>query len=142
MKRKWFLLNGKIPAICVLILALVLMLAGTAAAAGDINVSVDLTYEYQMARDVLPLVNAFRHETDVWYWNSDDTTKTFLNDLPDMVLDYGMEKVAMKRAAECAIRYSHTRPNGEDWKSIYPQTGGRAENIAAGYRSSQDVFNG
>ena len=47
----------------------------------------------------------------------------------------------MKRAAEIAIYYSHTRPNGESCFTAYTvQRGARAENIAMGYPSADSVF--
>ena len=130
--KKW---TGLI--LCLLLIAI----CAFAAADGDIHVSVEVTYEYDMAREVIQLVNDFRQEEDVWYWNEDNTTTTVLNNLPDLTRDEDLEKVAMQRAAECAIYYAHTRPNGESCFSIYPASNALAENIAMGQWSAEQVFN-
>ena len=101
----------------------------------------NLIYEYDKARAVFPLVNAFRAEEGVWYWNGNNSAKVYPTGLRPLSYDYGLEKTAMRRAAECAIRYAHTRPNGESWSTVYPSGGGyRAENIAIGYGSASRVF--
>ena len=106
----------------------------------DAVLKVDLVYRYDMAREVFPLVNAFRAEEGVWYWSSNNTTKVYPTGLRPLNYDYGLEKTAMRRAAECAIRYAHTRPNGESCYTIYPGGGGyRGENIAAGRDSASRV---
>ena len=60
-----------------------------------------------------------------------------------MRYDYELEKVAMKRAAEIAVSFNHTRPNGKDpwsaYSKIYQNTY-MGENIAAGILTAQDVF--
>ena len=61
--------------------------------------------------------------SDAWYWNSDDTTKTTCDNLSELAYDYDLEKLAMKRAAEIALSYAHTRPNGERCFSIYDEEG-------------------
>ena len=112
-----------------------LLLPLTAAFADDNTVilQVNVFYDYDKARSVFPLVNDFRAEEDVWYWNSDNSEKVRPAGLLPLVYDYGLEKVAMQRAAECAIRYAHTRPNDTAWSTISPGGAGyRAENIASG----------
>ena len=123
------------------LLCLSLLPAAVAEEQTTVDVQVTLTYCYDMTESMLPLINAFRAEDGVWYWNEDNATKTVLSDLPAMTYDYGLETVAMQRAAECAIYYSHTRPDGTPWYTIYPEamTG---ENIAAGFGTVQDMFDG
>lgn len=116
------------------------LLLGTAAAEDEIDVSVDLTYEYTMARDVLGFVNDFRTH-DTWQYDKDNN-KVDVPAQSALIYDDGLENVAMQRAAECAIRYAHERPNGQSCFSIYPSGGARGENIAAGYTSASAVFNG
>ena len=132
------------------LLALVLMLAVSAALADDdtvtdtVTVKVELSYQYSMARDMITAINNFRTGADgkdVWYWNSDDETKTIVTGLEPLTYDYGLEKVAMQRAAECAVFYAHMRPNGKSCFTIYPSSGS-GENIAAGYRTTAAVFDG
>lgn len=51
-----------------------------------------------------------------------------------------------ERAAEIALSFSHTRPNGEICWTAYEDYGYQsnysAENIAAGYSTASDVFEG
>ncbi|MBQ3869653.1 MAG: hypothetical protein II777_03820 [Clostridia bacterium] len=68
------------------------------------------------------------------------------NGLEPLVLSKKLTQLAMQRAAECALYYSHTRPSGDscftvDEKGIYSSTGYlNAENIAAGQRSGASVI--
>ncbi len=128
-------------------LVLVLSLAAAAGLADDsdpVRVRVELTYEYEMAESMIDLINEFRTGKDAWYYNDDTKTeKTDLTgQLGTLVYDYGLEKAAMQRAAECAVQYGHTRPNGESCFTVYPNYGYTAmgENIAAGYTTTESVF--
>ena len=70
------------------------------------------------------MINDMRtSSTDAWYWNEDDTAKVVCSDLQELAYDYDLEKIAMKRAAEIALSYSHTRPNGESCFRIYGEEG-------------------
>ncbi len=71
------------------------------------------------SRDDLKLVNALRTGNDAWAWNESGTQKIKYQALKELTYDYGLEEIAMQRAAEIAIRYSHTRPNGEEWDSLF-----------------------
>ena len=115
------------------------------AAGTDINVQLDVTYSQTDAREMLTLVNDFRASDQAWYWDEDDTTKTDLTgQLEGLTYDYNLERVAMQRAAEIVVTYSHTRPDGTDWYTAYGELGANyrsaAENIAVGYTSAEDVF--
>lgn len=107
---------------------------------------VKVTYGQTEGRNIADLVNEFRTGNDAWYWNEDDETKTAFapNELHPLEYDYGLEKVAMQRAAELALAYSHTRPNGEDCFEAYDEFGISfgwwGENIAIGYRNAESVF--
>ncbi len=61
--------------------------------------------------------------------------------LSTLTMDKTLLSVAMKRAAEIGVYYSHTRPNGESCFSIC-DVGYAGENIAIGYTQPQDVMNG
>lgn len=105
------------------------------------TVSVNVKYCQTEARSMLSMVNAFRTGDDAWYWNEDDTTKTTCTNLKEYKYDYTLEKVAMQRAAETAIYWTHARPNGDsDPWSAYTDSGcsysSAGENIA--YNSSSD----
>lgn len=110
------------------------------------TVQLDVTYCQTEARSILDMVNDFRTGDDAWYWNSDNTTKTVCTDLSKLSYDYELEKVAMQRAAEIALSFSHTRTNGELCWTAYDEAGytytAAGENIAAGYTSAQSVFEG
>lgn len=61
----------------------------------------------------------------------------------ELEYDYELERVAMQRAAEIALSYDHTRPNGKACFTAYPSGyRGMGENIAAGYGSAAEVFDG
>ncbi|SFQ22175.1 Listeria/Bacterioides repeat-containing protein [Butyrivibrio proteoclasticus] len=107
------------------------------------TVLVSGTYCGSMARSMFNSVNGFRTKSNVWQWNSDNSTKTYFNtsgttSLQPLQYDYDLEKAAMERAKELAVMYSHTRPNGRSKGSITRRNGG--ENIAYGYRTADSVL--
>ncbi|MCR5449549.1 MAG: Ig-like domain-containing protein [Solobacterium sp.] len=66
-----------------------------------------VTYNQSSARDLAQQLNYYR-------WN---TAK-----INTLTYDYTIEKYAMKRAAEIVMNYSHTRPNGNAWHTIFDKT--------------------
>ena len=112
---------------------------------GTYQVQYDVTYDQTGARSMLEMVNAFRTGDDAWYWDKSDTTKVQVTGLQPLTYDYELEKVAMQRAAEIAISFTHTRPNGTDCWTAYNEVGGnfgypQAENIAAGNWTAAATF--
>ena len=106
-------------------------------------VKIKVTYGQTEARAMLADINAFRtSETDAWCWDiSDSKRQPCLT--TELEYDYELERVAMQRAAEIALSYDHTRPNGEACFTAYPSGyRGMGENIAAGYASAAEVFDG
>lgn len=106
-------------------------------------VKIKVTYGQTEARAMLADINAFRtSETDAWCWDMSDNTKQPCL-TTELEYDYELERVAMQRAAEIALSYDHTRPNGKACFTAYP-FGYRemGENIAAGYASAAEVFDG
>ena len=102
-----------------------------------------VTYGQTEAREMIDLINELRLPENAWYWNEDDATKTEPKDLKPLVYDYALERIAMQRAAELAVSYSHTRPDGTRCFTAYDifcSKGG--ENIAYGYPtlSGETVF--
>jgi uncharacterized repeat protein (TIGR02543 family) len=101
-----------------------------------------------MARSMFDSVNSFRTKSNVWQWNSDDSTKTYYNTsgkttLSPLQYDYDLEKAAMERAKELAVMYSHTRPNGKSNGTITRRSNTTyGENIAYGYSSADSVLEG
>ena len=71
-----------------------------------VPVSISVKYGQTEARTILDMINEARTNSEhAWYWNKDDTTKTFCTDLKELEYDYDLERVAMKRAAEIALSY-------------------------------------
>ena len=102
------------------------------------TIQTSVRYEQTEARRMLDMINEFRTGENAWYWNSDNTTKTWMNDLSEYKYDYTLEKLAMQRAAEVALNFDHTRPDGNSCNSISGRIS--AENIAAGKRTAEDTF--
>ena len=116
-----------------------------------IELPIEVTYWQSEARKQLEMINSFRAESNVSYWNQDNETKTTYNvpgdsqsQLGSITYDYDLEKVAMKRAFESAVLWDHMRPNGTKWSTIHEEFGYpiviRSENLAAGQRNSTSVF--
>lgn len=84
------------------------------------------TFDYDEATEVFQQLNALRASLG----------------LKALTMDKDLMDVAMQRAAESSIYYSHTRPNGETCFSLFP-SGSRvmAENIAAGQANATEVMN-
>lgn len=108
------------------------------------SVEYDGTYCQTDCRKMLDLVNEFRTGDDAWYWNEDNSEKVECGELSELTYDYNLEKIAMQRAAECAIYYSHTRPNGGSCFDVYDEYNyplwSVGENIAVGQASYSSVF--
>ena len=92
-----------------------------------LDVSIEGEELYDEAYEVLRILNAEREK----------------NGLSPLKMDKALLEAAMLRAAECAVYYSHTRPNGESCFTAFPAGGySQAENIAMGYGSAADVMDG
>ena len=101
------------------------------------------SYGQSEARSMLSMINDFRTGSDAWYLNEDNSTKTRCSNLEKLVYDYDLERIAMQRAAEIAVSFSHTRPNGELCFSLFSNDYfAKGENIAAGYPDAESVFVG
>lgn len=110
------------------------------AATDTARVSIGVKYGQTEARSMLSMVNKFRTGDDAWAWNESDTVKVRYGGLNKLTYDYGLERVAKLRAAEIALSYSHTRPNGSSCFTAYAGGSYRGENIAAGYTTAKSVF--
>lgn len=90
---------------------------------GMLTADVSVKLDYGSAWEVLDQLNAYRSGKG----------------LSRLTMDEGDLEFAMQRAAECAVYYSHTRPDGSScFQFSYP----RAENIAAGYTNASNVMSG
>lgn len=95
------------------------------------------------ARNMLNLINDFRHSEDAWYWDEDDSRKIKCDNLNSLTYDYELEKVAVTRVIEITAYFEHERPNGEMFDSAYPSDITymcKGENIASGYEDEKAVF--
>ncbi len=128
--------------IVLLLVCLVLSLPFLAGMAEDtpVQVQIDLEYRYDMTESMLPYINEFRQGNDAWYWNQDNQTITTVTGLAPMQYDYGLEYTAMQRAAECAVYFDHTRPDGSAFWTGYPSLPMVGENIAVGYNSYDSTY--
>ncbi len=93
--------------------------------------AVDGQENYTEAYEVLRLLNEHRAA----------------NGLPALEMDERLLDLAMQRAAEQAVYYDHTRPDGTEWKTVlateWPELPGLstwAENIAMGYPTAANVM--
>ena len=94
--------------------------------------------------DAYIYLNDFRCEKGVWYWNSDDTTKTVFNIgsgniLKPLARDAELEQTAKLRAQEIVKLFSHTRPDGTICFTAYPDLLALGENIAYGQTTCKEV---
>lgn len=117
-----------------------------------INTQMSAQYGQTDARKMLDYINAFRigkgdgNHADHPHSALDHDDKTWVDypDLPPLQYDYELEKVAMQRAAEIALTFSHTRPNASDaLSSAFPDrfyAGSLGENIAAGHDCAWFTF--
>ncbi len=113
------------------------------------NINIEATYGQTEARTMLKMINDWRTGDDAWYWSDQTSTNKIWfntnssNQLSELTYDYALEQIAMIRAAEIAISFAHTRPNGEDcYSATYKGVRSYGENIAIGYTSASAVFVG
>ena len=112
----------------------------TAQASGDtVSLGVTANYNQTEARKMLDMVNDFRTGNDTWAWNESNTQKVWYRNLSKLKYDYGLERIAMQRAAEIALNMSHDRPDGTD---IYhdPYREGMLENLTKGAQTREGAF--
>lgn len=113
-----------------------------ASAAEGTSITVDVAVQYGQteAREMLDMINEFR-ASGAKCWDKTDTEEVLYTGLDALDYDYGLEQTAMQRAAEIALMFAHTRPNGEDcWTAYEGWQGAKAENIAAGSSTTEGAF--
>jgi len=127
-----------------LLLTAVILLSSfsfAANAAEEYRAVINAQFGQTAAREMLDLINGLRQSDDAWYWNENNTEKVVLSGLSALVYDYQLERTAMQRAAEIAVYYSHTRPNGEScWTAYEGSYYTAGENIAYGFNTFESVF--
>ena len=137
------------PRYLILVLTTALLLGFYSAdlkAASILNCSVTGIYNQVSARACYELIRDWRNNggDTRWYWNEDNTTKTFITNPKDIKYSYNLEQIAMQRAIEYTIANGHNRPNGETFSSFtYNGTRSYGECLlraTAGYYDAEDVF--
>ena len=121
--------------VCLLaaILCLSYPLRAAAEDTGKTDVQMTVLFGQTEARRMLDMINGFRTGDEAYYWNSSNTEQVASKGEP-LAYSYALEEIAMQRAAECALSFSHTRPDGTRCFSATAADGTRSygENIAAG----------
>ena len=99
------------------------------------------TFGQTEARSMLDMVNAFRTGDEAYCWNESNTAQVPSKGEP-LTYSYALEEIAMQRAAEIALSFSHTRPDGTSCFSATASDGTRSygENIAAGSSTANGAF--
>ncbi len=112
-----------------------------AAGQGTVVSEITVTYGQTEARTMLDMINQFRTGDDTWAWAPNNQDKDYYENLGELTYDPVLERVAMQRAAEIALSFSHIRPNGEQCWTAFP-SGYIAwgENIAAGAVTAEEAF--
>ena len=115
---------------------------------GASNISFEYSFQYGQteARTMLDMVNDFRTGPEAWYWDEDNKTRVDCPNLSELTYDYQLEKVAMLRAREVAVLFSHTRPNGTSCGTALDELGyswwARGENLAGGFTTAEEAYIG
>ena len=138
LRKRWFR-----SLYAVLVAALVFVLCMQPAAAAAEQYSITGKFYQSESRATLALINSFRQGDNAWHWNEDNATKTVKTGLCAMTYDYNLELIAMQRAAEIAVFYSHERPDGTPFYTVkVSSTTSSAENIAicTGNMSAEEAF--
>lgn len=105
------------------LLCLMVLFPGVMAQAAS-SKSVTGTCNYDYAYQILELVNQERGKAGA----------------KKLKMDSALLEAAMLRAAECTVKFNHTRPNGKMCFTVNKKV--YAENIAWGYKTPKDVMKG
>lgn len=110
-------------------------------AADTMTPEITVRYGQTEARSMLDMINDFRTGNEAWCWNNDNTEKVYQQNITPLTYDYNLEQIAMQRAAEIAVSFSHTRPNGQScFDALYNDVRSYGENIAAGLSTARATF--
>ena len=131
-------LRRTIAVFCVL--SLIISVKVPIAAANDTSkINIEVSFGQTEARAMLDMINEFRLSGNAWQYD-ENNNRIAVTGLGRLVYDYELEQTAMQRAAEIAVSFSHTRPNGESCFTAYSSYWAAGENIAAGYPTGASVF--
>ena len=108
------------------------------------KIKVNVKYAQKSARTMQKMINDLRTGSEAWVWNTTNTQQVRVSGLDKLAYDYKLEKIAMTRAAELALKFDHERPSGGDCFSAFSQAGYKfsyaGENIAYGYKTAKAAF--
>lgn len=115
-----------------------------AAESSMMKVKVSAKFGQTDARKIATLINNLRTGSDNWLYDSNGK-KVESGALPKLKYDYNLEKLAMMRAVEISLDFSHTRPDGQPYYHIYDEGDGTmytavGENIAVGQKDYKKAF--
>lgn len=102
------------------------------------EVTVEGTYHQTEARSMLAMVNKFRtakvdhNDGNTPWYKTEDGSYVDVEGLSELKWDYGLEKVAMQRAADLSYFYDHYRPDGSAPCGPVNDISYSTENIACG----------
>lgn len=116
-----------LASVMVVLLALFVAPATSVAAQAYDYVTLEGTADYARVDEQFRLLNAERAKVGA----------------RSLKMSLDLQRMAMKRAAEIAVYYDHTRPDGSSWSTLLPTsaTGLKGENIAAGTDAAEGVTN-
>ena len=153
MEKKWKHLG---TGILWLVLGIVFCLfSGPSQSLADDDTLMELpvvvSFNQTEARSMLKWINDFRSgayvdggKSQPWALDSSGNVDTVSYvDLSALQYDYELEMTAMQRAAEIAMLFDHTRPDGSLCFSIFPSDCyNYGENVAIGYSTAEGAFKG
>ena len=137
-------MKKKIICMITVLLMLLSLIPGQIFAEGsDVKMSqmeFSATYHQTAARGMLALINDMRTDGNAWVLDENEVQQN-LGVLNTLTYDYNLEQIAMQRAKEIAVKFSHIRPNGERcFSATYNGTSSNGENIIAGTNSADKAF--
>ncbi len=113
------------------------------------EVTFEVAYAQEEAGTMLEMVNALRTGSAALERSEDAGEEAAVFNLPELAYNEDLENIALQRAAETALYWSHTRPDGQDAWSAYAAYREEheefsftvaGENIACTDGSAEDVF--
>ena len=111
--------------LCLMIVIMTMFISSVSMAATTEEIKVTGNYNYTVISEVLNLVNAERAKQGLG-------ALKFRADLIN---------AADQRAAENAVLFSHTRPDGTSYETVLPKMNAWGENLAVGQRTAAEVVN-
>lgn len=124
-----------------LFMTLTALFPAFAADGGQTEIVVNPKFGQSDARSMLDMINTFRTGDEAFYWNETNTGYVTSKGEP-LAYSYALEEIAMQRAAEVALSFSHTRPDGTSCFTATAANGATSwgENIAAGSSTASGAF--